>query len=772
MVLALPSSLVLLVLSALVPHAAFGAVDPAGQSCSPADPFRALGGERFGCWTCGESIDARAAKCKDVCSLEEEWEQGSLPEGEASDDVWEGTSTAEMVSRHDQLDESQQGQPIPSTSTSTGALQPPASADLTPSLEDQRSGGPTTSLARSTTPLPASDDSFLSFEDWKALQLAKLSSDGSSAPAVNFPSSLVDGHPSIPSPVLPDPLALNQSHDGRPSSPSSASSSSASSIAVKSLTPSPAVKSPSRRFNYASLDCSARIHFSSSQTRSPSAILHKSKDRYMLTPCAAKSHYVVIELCDEIRLDTLEVGNFEFFSSVVKDVRVRAGESEGEGREDEEGWKDLGTFRMGNTRGMQSFKFDPPTGFHRFLRLDFLGRYGTEYYCPVSLVRVYGLNQMEAYRYELGREVSGKEAEGQAEPEMVSSTLLEESPHPAPPLNDSTPNLSSSILSPSLAASPTRFNSDFSRIAPTPDPSQITDVRPESFSGPSPTFTPFPSSQSPSSSSHVRASTDGDQEPYDQSSASQSKSAASPSSTGTSTATVGHSKSESLAQSSSANVSSTSLSSSIGSSALGANSSSSHAPTSSSQLPSPSPSSSRQAPPPSSSSAAANQRPPPAPRPVQAHPQTSDSGESIYSSIVRRLAYLETTSLYATSYVEEQSRMVRDVLVKLEKDLKRLEGWEREEKGRWAGGLEGLVRSFILSTPLIWQVQNTDHSVFHLRWCSAPNKNGCSRRRPANGMPSGARSRRNTASWPTGWRCSIRRSWSIVGWSVGRCSSS
>lgn len=73
----------------------------------------------------------------------------------------------------------------------------------------------------------------------------------------------------------------------------------------------------------------------------------------MLTPCSSKSHFVVIELCDEIRIDTLEVGNFEFFSSRVREVRVRAGESEGEGGDDEEDWKDLGTFKMENVRGMQ-----------------------------------------------------------------------------------------------------------------------------------------------------------------------------------------------------------------------------------------------------------------------------------------------------------------------------------------------------------------------------------------------------------------------------------
>ena len=32
------------------------------------------------------------------------------------------------------------------------------------------------------------------------------------------------------------------------------------------------------------------------------------------------------------------------------------------------------------------------------MRIDFLSHYGSEYYCPVSLLRVYGVTQMDAYR--------------------------------------------------------------------------------------------------------------------------------------------------------------------------------------------------------------------------------------------------------------------------------------------------------------------------------------------------------------------------------------
>lgn len=61
------------------------------------------------------------------------------------------------------------------------------------------------------------------------------------------------------------------------------------------------------------------------------------------------------------------------------------------------------------TKRTQIFDLPEPTSFHRFLRLDFSSHYGTEYYCPVSQLKVYGMNQMEAFKMEQRRfaEASG-----------------------------------------------------------------------------------------------------------------------------------------------------------------------------------------------------------------------------------------------------------------------------------------------------------------------------------------------------------------------------
>ena len=38
--------------------------------------------------------------------------------------------------------------------------------------------------------------------------------------------------------------------------------------------------------------------------------------------------------------------------------------------------------------------------FYRFIRIDFHSHYGSEYYCPVSLLRVYGLTHLDAWQWE------------------------------------------------------------------------------------------------------------------------------------------------------------------------------------------------------------------------------------------------------------------------------------------------------------------------------------------------------------------------------------
>ncbi|PCH40389.1 hypothetical protein WOLCODRAFT_117183 [Wolfiporia cocos MD-104 SS10] len=152
------------------------------------------------------------------------------------------------------------------------------------------------------------------------------------------------------------------------------------------------------RFNYAAADCSARVHTAHRSAKSPSAILSSKKDRYMLSPCAEDRQFVVVELCDDIMIDTVQLANYEFFSGVFKDFTVSVAKTY---RTDSTIWIHAGTYRAQNKRGVQSFH-TPPTlrDFYRFIRIDFHSHYGNEYYCPLSLLHVYGLTHLEQWKWD------------------------------------------------------------------------------------------------------------------------------------------------------------------------------------------------------------------------------------------------------------------------------------------------------------------------------------------------------------------------------------
>lgn len=739
MFLRLPPHLVLLLVHA-ASSIALSQPTP-GSGYSAVDPFRALGGERYNCWTCGSSIDAAAARCKDVCLPDERENETYASLYELGDGKAYDPTAAEMARRGRLRPDSA----APPETSPSHAPWPDIGGQLSESIADSQasitgltrvSSSPSSDTITQAAASARPDEPFLSFEDWKALQLAAGSHDSGSLSRVPSPSPLADEglHEAFGAPansagfradsdtptadrLQPIAPAVLVSDVARPGSGSERPGSS-------SPPPLPSVRSPSRRFNYASLDCSARVHYSSPQTRSPSALLHKSKDRYMLTPCSAASHYVVIELCDEIRIDTLEIGNFEFFSSVVRDVRVRAGDSEGDGREaDYAGWKELGTFRLANLRGVQPFKFDPPTGFHRYLRLDFVGHYGKEYYCPVSLVRVYGMNQMEAYRFEVNREsqaaanlaaaalagafeLKNDETDRIAASERVLAPLVQEDERRSIDLTERTSATQASAGG--VTVSPRDGAQETSVPIPSPTPAvdapySSPTVRSESYMAAInstreqtvPTAQPLAASATPSNSS-TSASATSSSICSDGLDAEQA---------------VNNGKAEpSLSKAAQPHtVLEASLSATPPSSDVRISSSSSaiafSGPVSQSSPHAPPPPPPPRAPASSASTTAAQQRPPPHPplnfRPPQPQPSPSDSGESIYSSIVRRLAYLETTTSLATNYVEAQSKMVRDALQKLEADLATWKaGIESVEKTRWAGGLEGVVSAVSLADPV------------------------------------------------------------------------
>ncbi|KAH0832375.1 UNC-like C-terminal-domain-containing protein [Lanmaoa asiatica] len=229
------------------------------------------------------------------------------------------------------------------------------------------------------------EDVLLSFEEWKSKQFHVGLQSVPVKPKVDAPDSDTPSKTNVQNadvpPVdaqLPPDLSYSTSDDTLP----------------------PYFRVPiTDRFNYANMDCSARVHTTHKSAKSASAILSSKKDKYMLSPCNADAQFVVVELCDDIRIDTVQLANFEFFSGVFKDFSVSVAKTY---TGTNEGWTFAGTYRAKNIRGVQSFH--PPTSlrdFYRYIRVDFHSHYGHEYYCPVSLLRVYGLTHLEEWKWDV-----------------------------------------------------------------------------------------------------------------------------------------------------------------------------------------------------------------------------------------------------------------------------------------------------------------------------------------------------------------------------------
>ncbi|GIK00476.1 hypothetical protein Aspvir_004501 [Aspergillus viridinutans] len=171
--------------------------------------------------------------------------------------------------------------------------------------------------------------------------------------------------------------------------------------------PSPGVLGSSRRkdagttckerFNYASFDCAATVLKTNPECQGSSSVLIENKDSYMLNECRAKNKFLILELCDDILVDTVVLANYEFFSSIFHTFRVSVSDRYPP-KPDQ--WRELGIFEARNTREVQAFAVENPLIWARYLKIEFLTHYGNEFYCPLSLIRVHGTTMLEEYKHD------------------------------------------------------------------------------------------------------------------------------------------------------------------------------------------------------------------------------------------------------------------------------------------------------------------------------------------------------------------------------------
>ncbi|KAJ1391280.1 SUN domain [Sesbania bispinosa] len=142
-------------------------------------------------------------------------------------------------------------------------------------------------------------------------------------------------------------------------------------------------------YNYASESKGSKVVAHNKEAKGAKNILGKDHDKYLRNPCSVGGKFVVIELSEETLVDSVKIANFEHYSSNFKEFELAGSLSY-----PTESWSMLGNFIAANAKHAQIFKLPEPK-WARYLKLSLLSHYGSEFYCTLSVVEVYGINAIE-----------------------------------------------------------------------------------------------------------------------------------------------------------------------------------------------------------------------------------------------------------------------------------------------------------------------------------------------------------------------------------------
>lgn len=146
------------------------------------------------------------------------------------------------------------------------------------------------------------------------------------------------------------------------------------------------------RQNYASTDCAASI-VQALGTVNSGNVLKSDRDSYLLYECSAPQKNLVIRLCEDILVDSVQLANFELFSSNFKDITIYGTDVYAHG---DTNWVALGSFTIDNTRDRQIFSIDQSAKIWvSHLLIDFKSYWDNEVYCPLSILEVYGTTMLD-----------------------------------------------------------------------------------------------------------------------------------------------------------------------------------------------------------------------------------------------------------------------------------------------------------------------------------------------------------------------------------------
>lgn len=568
----------------------------------------------------------------------------------------------------------------------------PSAAARQDATADKKEDGPGEDKSAKEAEDDAEDlatSSFMSFEEWKAMMLQKSGQDPADLKerkqregrdgAGDIPNDSLDnwgddGEIALDFDVLSDKIsemtatasARVGSASGDVASPHDAQDPAVVDGGVAHYNrPKDAGKTCKERFSFSSFDGGATVLKTSPGVKNPKAILVENKDSYMLFTCSQENKFVIVELSEDILVDTVVLANFEFFSSMIRSFRVSVSDKYPVKMEK---WKDLGTFQARNSRDIQAFLIPNPKIWAKYIRIELLSHYGNEYYCPVSLLRVHGTRMMDSWKdAEAGADSDDEEPmETVTGPEAVPEQAVpqEETPteEPAPVQsaedaaalmhNDSVIPTWSSGTSPWYTAFDSKFRLETCSMGTptTTQTSQISppvhaanDITPPVESIPN-TKESEPSTETVVSSAHISST-----------------------STNTSTSSTHGATNTTITSPTGSSISGGDTAANKTQSAQQSTKSPSSQPSkaqSGSKTSNDTPSHKQQSKPSTANSSHTNKTATPTTPAAAASPTVQ---ESFFKSVSKRLQFLESNTTLSLQYIEDQSRFLQEALTKMER---------------------------------------------------------------------------------------------------------
>ena len=143
--------------------------------------------------------------------------------------------------------------------------------------------------------------------------------------------------------------------------------------------------------NYADNLCGANIVGKKKEFKNCDTILNNNKDLYGMIACEG-SIWFVVELCDTVQIQAIQLANHELFSSSVREFKIYTAENY-----PPKEWMLIGTFETVNNREIQKFDIDNNVEYSKYVKFEKVSFRGKEHFCVLSKFEVLGISMVDEY---------------------------------------------------------------------------------------------------------------------------------------------------------------------------------------------------------------------------------------------------------------------------------------------------------------------------------------------------------------------------------------